>query len=79
MKLHEPNLTTNLSKSLKNRIIVFYFILFCRFRATYTAYGGSQARGQIRAVAAGLHHSHNNAGSEPHPRPTPQLMATRDP
>ena len=26
------------------------------------AYGSSQARGQIRATAAGLHHSHNNAG-----------------
>ena len=25
------------------------------------AYGGSQARGQIRAVAAGLYHGHNNA------------------
>jgi len=27
------------------------------------AYGSSQARGRIGAVAAGLHHSHNNAGS----------------
>ena len=27
------------------------------FRAAPTAYGGSQARGLIRAVAAGLHHS----------------------
>ena len=26
-------------------------------------YGGSEARGQIRAVAAGLHHSHSNSGS----------------
>ena len=30
------------------------------------AHGGSQARGQMGAVAAGLHHSHNNLGSEPH-------------
>ena len=30
------------------------------------AYGGSQARGLIGAVAAGLCHSHSNAGSEPH-------------
>ena len=29
------------------------------------AYGGSQARGQIGAVAASLHHSHSNMGSEP--------------
>uniref|UniRef100_A0A8C3W8T2 aldehyde oxidase n=1 Tax=Catagonus wagneri TaxID=51154 RepID=A0A8C3W8T2_9CETA len=28
------------------------------------AYGGSQARGRIRAVAAGLRHSHSNVGSE---------------
>ena len=30
------------------------FVLFCFFRASPTAYGGSQARGQIGAVAAGL-------------------------
>ena len=39
------------------------------------AYGGSQARTQIRVVAAGLCHSHSNTISEPHLRPTPQLMA----
>ena len=38
-----------------------FFVLFCfvcllLFRAALAAYGGSQARGQIRAVAAGLHH-----------------------
>ena len=38
------------------------------FRATPTAYGGSQAKGLIGAVATGLHdsHSHSNVGSEPH-------------
>ena len=35
------------------------------FRATSAAYGGSQAKGQIGAVAAGLHHSHSIIGSEP--------------
>ena len=34
------------------------------------AYGGFQARGPIQAVATGLHHSHSDAGSEPHLRPT---------
>ena len=29
------------------------------------AYGVSQARGRIGATAAGPHHSHSNAGSEP--------------
>ena len=28
------------------------------------AYGGSQARGPIGAIVAGLHHSHSDAGSE---------------
>ena len=39
------------------------------------AYGGSQARGLIRAVSAGLHNSHSNARSKPHLQPTPQLYA----
>ena len=43
------------------------------------AYGGSQARGRIRAVAAVLHHSHSNVGSEPHLQPVPQLTAMPDP
>ena len=30
------------------------------------AYGSSQARGQIRAAAACLQHSHSNTGSKPH-------------
>ena len=46
--------------------------LFCLFvfRAATGAYGGSQARGQIRGIAAGLHHSHSNVGSEPCLLPT---------
>ena len=51
----------------------FYFILFF-LRAALAAYGGSQARGGIRTVAASLHHSH--MGSEPRLQPTPQLTAT---
>ena len=35
-----------------------FWVLFCLFRATPAAYGGSQAKGQIGAVVAGLHHSH---------------------
>ena len=34
-----------------------FFFFFCLFRATPAAYRGSQFRGQIRATAAGLHHS----------------------
>ena len=41
---------------------LFIFIdLFSLFRAATAAYGSSQARGQIGAIAAGLHHSHSNA------------------
>ena len=56
-----------------------FFGLFALPRATPVAYGGSQARGLIGAVAAGLHQSHSNVGSEPHLQPTPQLTATPDP
>ena len=43
------------------------------------AYGGSQARGQIRAVATGLRQSHSNTGAELRLQPTPQLTAMPDP
>ena len=39
----------------------------------------SQARGCIRATAAGLCHSHSNAESQPSLQPTPQVMATLNP
>ena len=45
------------------------------FRAAAVAYGGFQARGSIRAIAAGLRHSH--ARSNLHLRSTPQLPARR--
>ena len=35
-------------------LYLFYFFVFCIFRAIPVAYGGSQARGQIGAAAAGL-------------------------
>ena len=38
---------------------------FCLFRAAPVAYGGSQARGQMGASAAGLRHSHSKARLEP--------------
>ena len=45
--------------------------------AAPAAYGDAQARGLIRAAAAGLPHS--KVGSEPHLQSTPQLTATPDP
>jgi len=55
-----------------------FFLSFVIFRATPLAYGGSQARDLIRAVAAGLHHSHSNARSERRLRPIPQFTAMLD-
>ena len=52
----------------------FYFFIF--LRAAPVTYGSSQARGQIRAAAASLHHRHSNARPEQRLRPAPQLMAT---
>ena len=54
-----------------------FFFFF--FRAALAAYEGSQARGLVGAVASSLCQGHSNARSEPHLRPTPQLMATPDP
>jgi len=61
----------------KSEMDIFFFF-FAFFRAAFAAYGGSHARGQIRAAAAGLHHSHSNKGSKPHLKPAPQLMALPD-
>ena len=60
-------LTTNVD--LKYVLLSF----FCLFRATHAAYGGSQAKDQIRAVANGHSHSSSNAGSESLLQLRPQL------
>ena len=77
------------TQSQKRRMILGMFLklmfllslsLFFFFpRAASMAYGGSQARGSIRAIAAGLRQSHSNTRSKPCLRPTPQLTATPDP
>ena len=59
----------------------FFFFSLCVgvcVCAAPTAYGGSQARGQIGATAASLHHSHSNARSEPRLWTTTQLTETSD-
>ena len=60
----------------QNRFYLFIFLSFCIFGATH---GGSQARGQIRAIATSLCQSHCNAWSKLCLQPTPQLTATLDP
>ena len=42
-----------------------FYLFVCLFRAPSVAYGSSQARGQNRAAAASLHHSHSNIRFEP--------------
>ena len=51
------------SAALKRQRKGFDFLFF---RAAPEAYGGFQARVLIRAVAAGLCHSHSSARSKPH-------------
>ena len=67
MSKAEQYIFLNIVAGFKIFIIIFtiiVFFVFCLFRATPMAYGSSQARGQIGAVAAGLRQSHSNAGSE---------------
>ena len=76
----EPSLKTLFPTGLAQLTYLFIFFVFLLFLwAALAAYGGSQARGRIGAVATGLRQSHSNAGSEPRLRPTPQLTATPDP
>ena len=60
-------------------VCLFFVFVFCLFKATPAVYGGPQARGQIGTIAAGLHHSHSKARSEPRLRPIPQLTGMPDP
>ena len=48
----------------------YNLFFFCLFRPAPEPYGDAQARNQIGAVAAGLHHSHSNPGSKPRLQPT---------
>ena len=47
-------------------LFFFFFFFFFFFWSTPAACGSSQARGRIKATAAGLHYSHSNAGSLTH-------------
>ena len=51
--------------------LLIFFVCVC--------FGSIQAKGQIGAIATGLHHNHSNVGSELNLRPTPQLTAAPDP
>ena len=66
----------------KHRKLLYEFqkmFIYFLFKATFAAYGNSQARGQIGATAAGLYHGHSNSGSELHLQPTLKFMAMPNP
>ena len=44
----------------------FLFLFFCLFKVPPTAYGISQSRSWIGAIAMSLYHSYSNVGSELH-------------
>ena len=52
----------------RERLLSFFLSfgggIFLSFTAASMAYVGSQARGPVRTVAAGLRQSHSNVGSE---------------
>ena len=64
---------------IQDHRLLLFVVVVLSFLVTPAAYGGSQARVQIRAIAGGLHHSHSNTASELHLRPIAQLMAMPDP
>ena len=66
--------------TVTNDMRYFFFLsfFFGISWATPAAYGGSQARGLIGAVATSLCQRHSNAGSEPCLQPTSQLTAMPD-
>ena len=78
LKKHPKMIVVRVIEVRKTLYTFFFFLSFFFFRATPETYGGSQARGLIRAVAAGLQHSgilaasaayttaHGNAGSLTH-------------
>ena len=52
-----------------------FFFFFWSFQGCTCSILGSQAGGQIGVVAASLHHSHSNMGSQLHLQPTAHLVA----
>ena len=52
--------------SLSFASIFFFFFFFWLLRVVGVAYGSYKAKGQMGAVAAGLHYSHSKARSESH-------------
>ena len=65
--------------SFESTFLFFFFFVFLGPLPRHMEIPRLGARGLLGAVATGLCHSHSNARSEPHLRPTPQFTATLDP
>ena len=48
--------------TISKKFFILFLFLFCFLGATSSAYGSPQARRQIQAAAAGLHHSSQQRG-----------------
>ena len=66
LPLHSKSTKSMQNLSTYHTLFLCVCVCVCLFRAALMAYGGSQAKGRIRASAATLCHSHSNKGSEPH-------------
>ena len=78
LKLSWRNKRVTFSSSRTNSqtsCFILFIYLFLLFRVAPAAQGGSQVRGRIGVTAAGLRHSHSNARSKLHLRPTPHSNA----
>ena len=53
-------------KAIYANLLCTILLLLLFLRAAPAAYGSSQARNQIGAATASLHHSQSNARSKPH-------------
>ena len=74
LEIYPTDTLEKLSQHVWTRLFIAALVLgFFNFlfRAPPAAYGSTQAKGQTGASAAGLHHSHNNSGSQPHLPPPP--------
>ena len=72
-------LSCQYQKTHSDKLNSFFLFFFFLFRAALAAYVSSQARGQIGAASAGLHHSHSNTRSKHQLQPATQLTAMPDP
>ena len=78
-KTKKRNFTSKWFFKITSELDFFFFVFLPFLGLLLVAYGGSQARSLIGAVAFGLCQSHSKAGSELRLQPTPLLMATPDP